>query len=106
MSLHGKWVCDYCRGVLSKGPVEISPTQAGTTANATVAAAADAPVLIEQTSKGLKGQGCIASVLLLAGIWMAFGFFGPSLSAIGIILACSALLWLIGVKVTTWWEHG
>lgn len=61
-------------------------------------------MLVERTSKSLKGQGCVAIVGFFTGVLMAL--LGGQSAALGVIIAFASLAWLLVVKVLTWWRHG
>lgn len=96
-SINGKWVCDSCRHTLADDPTDMAPAEPDESPGKD-------PVLIEKTSKSLKGQGCLASVGLLLGVVLAFS--GGQSGQFGVFVAFSCLVWLVVVKALAWWRHG
>jgi len=58
--------------------------------------------IIEQTSKKLKMQLAIGSVLLILG-FIFWGMFGSD--SIGIIFLILGVIMVISTKVSIWWHH-
>lgn len=67
------------------------------------------PLLTTQlTSKALKKQQVLASLLVLVSIVGAFvgASAYPVLGALSVLGLLGGLIWLLVVRVRTWWHHG
>jgi Zn-dependent membrane protease YugP len=57
--------------------------------------------LVELTSKPLKLQSALSSVLLLVGLVLLFS----SVSPLGILLFAFGLVWNVITRIRIWWNH-
>lgn len=76
-------------------------------------------VAIERTGKGLKAQGCLATIALLAGVvLLLIAIVGSqdnrtsnhkadysTVITVGAVLLAVSIPWMIYVKLATWWRH-
>ncbi len=63
-------------------------------------------VTTQMTAKSLKLQQVAAILLLIFGLSMVFTSPEGNSPAIGGLCTLGGLVWLIGVRIATWWRHG
>ena len=66
-------------------------------------------VTIEKTGKGLKLAGVLGALVLIVSVVMVIVGLqegSKDFPAIWIVLGVLSLIWLLIVRVLTWWKHG
>lgn len=66
-------------------------------------------VTTERTGKDLKAQGCLAALMLMAGlVTLIVGANARQEKAVlwGVLMLLVSIPWVLYVKAATWWRHG
>jgi len=60
------------------------------------------PELVELTSKPLKLQSALSSIMLIFGLVLLLTEAAP----LGILLIAIGLIWQVITRIRIWWNHG
>ena len=60
------------------------------------------PELVELTSKPLKLQSALSSIMLILGLVLLLTEAAP----LGILLIVIGLIWQVITRIRIWWNHG